>query len=917
MMTAPVDHAPSARPDIPDPDWSVDALAADGTIAHLRPARTTDTERLIELYRRGSEENLRQRFFGVPGDYVVEAEVARLVRPPAPDHDVLVAIRDDRIVGVASYERRPVDSTSAEFAVFVEDAYQGQGLGTLLLEHLAGRARRAGVTELAGDVLPTNTGMLRLAHELGTSATFEAGLVDVRLRTMPDDAMLALADARDRGAQAQSLRPLLRPASIAVVGAGRTPGGIGHATLQALVEYGFTGRLFAVNPSATEILGVPAFSSVSAIGEPVDLIVVAVPAARVAEVIADAASAGARAAVVVSSGFGEVAGGASQAEIVALARRHSMRLVGPNCLGVLNTEPAVKMAALFSPVLPPPGGLALASQSGAVGIAVLDHAAQTGVGISTFVSLGNKADVSGNDLLSYWYDDSSTRAVALYLESFGNPRRFARIARTLARRKPVLAVVSGRSSAGARAGASHTAAAASPAVAVDTLCAQAGIIRVDHLGELLDTARVVTDQPLPAGNRLGILGNAGGVNVLSADAASAAGLEVPAASASLAAALSEVAPGGGNPYDLGAGASPAAFASALELMCGCGEFDAMLVVVAATRANDVTTVLGAIAPVADRHPTLPVAVVVLGASRAGESSAVPASLGRRRAPVFDLPERAVAAFARAARYRAWLAQPMGTAPALSDVDGPGARTVVAEALARGAGWQEHATTVDLLRRYGIPVAPTVTVDDVDAAIAAARSVGYPVVLKAADPNLVHKSDIGAVRLNLADDAAVADAYAGIAAALAGSGSASARVIVQPMISNAGQVELVAGIVHDKLFGSLVMLGLGGVHTDLFGDRAFALVPVTDLDAGRMWRSLKAAPLLTGYRGSAPVSTEALEDLVLRLGKLAEDLPAVAELDLNPVLVSPSGVVVVDTKLRLAAVEGEPDAALRQLRPASR
>jgi acyl-CoA synthetase (NDP forming)/GNAT superfamily N-acetyltransferase len=890
---------PSSRPVV------ADALTADGNIIQLRPVTTDDTSRLAALYRRGSDDNLRLRFFGSPGDHVIDAEISRLVRPAAVDHGAVVAEENRELVGVASFERRPADSSSAEFAVFVDDAHHGRGIGTLLLEHLAGQARHLGVTQLVGEVLPNNAGMLRVAHDLGekVSMTFDTGVVDVRFLTAPDASALALADARDRAATTASLRPLLRPSAVAVVGASRTPGGIGYATLQAIVEYGFTGRAYAVNPHATDIAGVAAFPTIAAIPEPVDLAIVAVPAGAVPAVITDAANAGVRAAVILSAGFGEIGadGVESQADIVSLARRHSMRLVGPNCLGVVNTDPATRLAGTFSPVLPPAGGLALASQSGAIGIAVLDYAARTGVGISSFVSLGNKADVSGNDLLSYWYDDPATKTVALYLESFGNPRRFARIARTLARRKPVIAVISGRSAAGQRAGASHTAAAASPAVAVDTLCAQAGVIRVDHLGDMLDTARVVTDQPLPGGDRLGIVGNAGGVNVLAADAAEAAGLRVPPASADLTQRLAAVVPGAGNPLDLGAGATPSAFSTALDLMCASGEFDAIVAVVTATRTNDVRVVLDTLAPVVDRHRQLPVVAVVLGGT-------AEASFGERGAPIFELPERAVAALAKAVGYAAWLRQPQGTTPILSDVDSIGARGVVSAVLDGGGGWQSHPTIADLLGRYGIPVVPTATAHGATEAVAAADRLGYPVVLKAADPNLVHKSDVGGVKLRLAEAAAVRSAYDDIASALR---TPEPPVLVQPMAT--GQVELVAGIAHDRVFGSLVMLGLGGVHTELFADRAFTLVPMTDLDAGRMWRSLRASPLLTGYRGSPAVSVDAVEDLLLRLGRLAEDLPEVAELDLNPILVSSDGAVVVDAKLRLMAVGAEPDANLRQLR----
>lgn len=885
----------------PEPPGA-DVLAADGDIIRLRPVMPDDAAGLADLHARGSADSLRNRFFGAPGAGTLTTEVSRLLRPPADDHDVVVAEQDGTLIGVASYERTSEADRSAEFAVFVDEAHHGRGIGTLLLEHLAASARRRGVTELVGEVMAGNAAMLRVAADLSArSSPVEQGVIDVGMRTAPDDGALAIADARDRTAERASLRPLFAPRAVAVVGAGRQPGGIGHATLQSLVDFSFAGRLYAVNPNAASIAGVPCYPDLASIPDSVDLVVISVPAAAVAAVLTDAGEAGVRAAVVLSSGFDETGDGQAQAELVQVARRFGIRLVGPNCLGVLNTDPAVRLAATFSPVLPAAGGLALASQSGAVGVAVLDHAANTGTGVSSFVSLGNKADVSGNDLLSYWYDDPATTAVALYLESFGNPRRFARIARALARRKPVIAVFSGRSVAGQRAGASHTAAAASPAVAVDTLCAQAGIIRTDHLGELLDAARMLTDQPLPAGGRLGILGNAGGVNVLAADAAEPAGLVVPAASDQLSAQLGRLVRGAGNPLDLGAAASPEGFADALDLIAASGEVDAVLAVVAATRANDVPALLAALTPVADRHSGLPLAVVVLG-------TRAPGSLGKRRAPVFDLPERAISALGKAVRYAAWRAEPLGGQPQLPNVDATVARSTVREALAHGGGWQPHGRVADILARYGIPVVPTATAVGEDAAVAQATRLGFPVVVKVADPGVVHKTDVGGVKLNLRDADAIRAAYRAIAAAV---GTPEPAVLVQPMAS--GQVELVAGIVHDPLFGSLVMVGLGGVHTEVFADRAFRLVPMTDRDAGRMWRSLRAKQLLTGYRGSPAVNTDAVEDLLLRLSRLADDLPEVAELDLNPIMVSTAGVLVVDAKLRLAAVGEEPDATLRQLR----
>src|SRR5436309_1709804 len=542
-----------------DTDPGHDALAADGTIVRIRHVVPTDRDGLATLYGRTSDENLYRRFLG-GGRSGIGHELDRLTGTVDADHVAVLAQERERVLGVAAYERLPGPG-SAEFAVLVDDADHGRGVGTLLLEELAAIARRHGIRDLVGDVLAANGPMLTVARHLGPALDIRRDLdvLEIHLSTVDGDN--AALEARNRQAERHSLTPLLAPRAIAVIGAGRSPHGIGHAVLEGLSAGGFTGPVYPVNPNATEVAGVPAYPSVSAIGRPVDLAIVAVPAAAVLDAIVHCGQSGVRAAVVLSSGFGEDgdAGKAAQAELVRTARRYGIRLVGPNCLGVLNTDPAVRMRATFAAATPPAGGLAVGSPSGAVGITILDHATRTGVGLSSFVSLGNKADVSGNDLLSYWYDDPATRAVALYLESVGNPRRFARIARAIGRRKPVLAVKSGRTAAGTRAGASHTAAAAAPDATVGALFAQAGVIRCDGLGELLDTARVPVDQPLPAGNRIAIVGNAGGVNVLAADAADGAGLLLPTLPGPVRAAIAEAAPKAAtaaNPVDLGAAATP-------------------------------------------------------------------------------------------------------------------------------------------------------------------------------------------------------------------------------------------------------------------------------------------------------------------------------------------------------------------------
>jgi acyl-CoA synthetase (NDP forming)/L-amino acid N-acyltransferase YncA len=894
------------------PNGSVDALAADGGIVTIRPVQSGDRKALAGLYGDASPDSLRLRFFGQPSTAALAAEVDRLCRPETDQHLAMLAEEAGKLVGVASCERTSRADRRAEFSVFVAEHHRNRGIGTLLLEHLGARANTRGITQLIGEVLPANMQMLRVARDLSAHAwsRFDDGIVDVGLGTTDDDAAQLAVDGRERAAERASLRAVLAPTSVAVVGAGRRPGGVGRETLLAVRDYGFTGQLYAINRTGEAVDGIPAYCSVRDLPAPVELLVVAVPADQVSDVLADAGAAGVRGAVVLSSGFGEdgPAGRQRQRGLVRLARSHGIRLVGPNCLGVVNTDPLVRLNASFAPAAPPAGGLAIASQSGAVAIALLDNAIRSGCGVSTFVSLGNKADVSGNDLIAYWYDDPSTRAVALYLESFGNPRKFARTVRALSRRKPVLAVKSGRSGAGQRAGASHTAAAAAPAATVDALFAQAGVVRADSLGDLLDAARMLTDQPLPTGDRLAIVGNAGGLNVLAADAAEPGGLRVPSLSPPVRERLAQLMPGAAstdNPLDLGAGASPAAFAGAAAAIAESGEVDALLQVVIATRANDPAAILAGLSRVTDEHPDLTAAVVLVGADDP------PPTIGKRGVPVFALPERAVAALTHASSYAAWRRQPLGRRPELTGIDAGLGRSAVRAALDCGGGWLTYDQSAEILAAYGIPVVRTATVADETGAVAAAESARYPVVLKSADPELVHKSDTGGVQLDLADADAVRRAFRLVRDA----GRPGAGVLVQHQMS--APVELVAGLVHDPLFGSVVMVGLGGVQTDLLGDRALRLVPMTDLDAGRMWRSLRAAALLTGYRGTPPVDTAALEDLLLRLGRLAEDLPEVAELDLNPVLAGPDGVVAVDAKLRLAPVGAEPDPTLRRLRAADR
>jgi acyl-CoA synthetase (NDP forming)/GNAT superfamily N-acetyltransferase len=882
----------------------VDALLMDGRIIHVRPVSEQDREALTALYTRASPRSRYLRFF--TAGISIDREVQRLVTP-ADDHVVLLAEHDGLAVGVGSYEI--LNSEQAEIAALVDDDWQGEGIGSLLIEQLAAVARRAGIRELVGDVLASNVNMLRTSADLAPGIARDHDedpeVVRVRIPTQPDERALAAAGLRDRTAEFNSLRPLLAPASVAVIGVSRSRRGVGYEILQGIRSAGFTGRTYPVNPRAKIIDGLECYHSVGAIPERVDVAIIAVPAARVEEVIEDCGVAQVRAAVVLSTGVGETgpSGAAAEARLLASVRRNDIRLVGPNCIGLINTDPFVRLNATFAPSTPTPGHLAVASQSGAVGIAILDSAERSGVGISTFVSLGKKIDVSTNDLLSYWYDDVSTQAVALYVESFGNPRRFTWLARALSTRKPILAVKSGRSAGGLRAGRSHTAAAAAPDVAVDTLFRQAGVLRMNTLGELLDAARLLTEQPLPAGDRIAIVGNAGGLNVLAADAAAAVGLRVIELSASVQHEFAGIAPhlaGVANPVDLGADAPPETIGRATRALASSGEADALVVTLVATRTNDLPGALDALSAVTDDQPQLPIVVVVVGGD-------APRKLGRRNLPVYDLPEDAVRSLGHACRYARWRREPTGSRQVLPGIDHGAAQRIIAAALADGAGWQPVEVAHGLMDCYGIPLLETRLATNLESVLEMARNLKFPVVMKATRPGLIHKSDVGGVQLGLSDESDVRRAYEAIAQSLE---EAEPQVALQPMVPTG--VELVVGVAHDQLFGSLIMIGLGGVHTDLLGDRSFRALPLTDHDARAMWQELGAAPLLTGYRGTPAMDTDALEQLLLRVAHLAEDFSEISELDLNPVVAVPSGVVALDVKIKLQSIANEPDAYLRSL-----
>jgi acyl-CoA synthetase (NDP forming)/ribosomal protein S18 acetylase RimI-like enzyme len=875
----------------------VEALTTQGRIVRIRPVLETDAAALRALNRRTSDRSLYFRFFNL-NRHVADRQVAALVRPPDPDHQALVALFGDEVAAVAGYER--LSRTEAEVALLVEDAHQGEGLGTLLLEHLAALARSRGIEQLVGDVLTRNRQMARVFTDLGlpVTCTVEDGVAQYRASTTPDEAALAVFDEREARTEHASLEPLLAPRSVAVVGAGRRRG-VGRQVLAAILEAEFAGAVYAVNPHARSVAGVRSFPTVTDVPRPVDLAVIAVPAPALPGVVTDCAQAGVRAAVILTSGLGELddEGKRLQERLLRIARGAGMRLVGPNCLGVVNTDPEISLEAWFAPTSPEPGHLALAAQSGAVAMACVDAANRAGLGIANVVSLGNKADVSGNDLLLRWWRDDRVRVIALYLESLGNPRKFARLSRRVAATKPIVVVKAARSAAGRRAGLSHTAAAASSDVAVDALFAQAGVLRCTTVEEMIDAARAFESMRIPAGGRVGVLGNAGGLCVLAADAAPAAGLSVP----SLSPEVRRLLPGPGapdNPLDLGAGATAADLKRSIAVLADSGEVDALVGVVAATRVNAPHDLLAALTE-------SPIPAVAVAVGQAFE----PVLIGShgQRVPVFLFPEAAVRALGQVVHYGRWRRSSRGTIPEPPGIRESDATALVNEALDAKpqGGWLGAELTAGLLSAYGVPVATLHVARSRTGAVRAGSALGYPVALKTADPHVVHKSDVAGVMTDLTSGRAVAEAYLRITAAHPGH-----PALVQPMID--GEVELLVGAVQDPSFGPVLMLAMGGVWSDLLDDRTFRLIPITLPEATAMVNDLRCAPLLSGYRGAQPCDIDAVEDVLIRVSRLVADHPEIAELDLNPVRVSAHGAVTVDAKVRLAVSSSGPMAPLRCL-----
>ncbi|WP_091070492.1 bifunctional GNAT family N-acetyltransferase/acetate--CoA ligase family protein [Micromonospora humi] len=844
----------------------VDVLLSDGSTVQLRQIRPDDAAAIVAMHARFSERTRYLRYFS-PYPRIPERDLKRFVTVDHRDREAFVVLAGERIVAVGRYERLGPASPEAEVAFVVEDAYQGRGIGSVLLEHLADAAGRHGIVHFVAEVLPANGTMLRVFADFGyqVQRQYADGVVHLSFPIAATEATLEVQRGREHRTEARSIARLLAPRGIAVYGASTTGQGVGAALLGHLRDGGFTGAIVPVHPSAATVAGLPAYPSAVDAGLDVDLAVVAVAPEAVTEVVDDAARAGAHGLVVVSAGFAESgpAGAAAQRALVRAAHLAGMRVVGPNCLGVANTDPAVRLNATLAPVLPAPGRVGVFSQSGAFGVALLAEASRRGLGLSSFVSAGNRADVSGNDLLQYWQDDPGTDVITLYLETFGNPRKFARLARRIGRSKPVVALASLARPPGVGE------APALDAAAVSALFAQSGVIRVDTVSELLDVGVLLAHQPLPAGRRVAVVGNSSALTGLAATAGTGQGLVVA----------------DGYPHDVGPRAGAAAYAAALAAAAADDRVDAVVAVFAPPLPGQLSD------PEADFAAALPDARAtgkpVVATFLAGR---VPAGV-----PAYPSVEEAVRALARVTRYADWLRRPPGALPELTRVD---------RSAGQAALGPDGAEPAALLGAYGIDVVESAPAGSVDEVLAAGERLGWPVALKAADPGLRHRLDLGAVRLDLADADALRRAYAEMAPVF------GAEVLVQPMV--APGVACVVELVEDPAFGPVVGFGLGGVATELLGDRAWRAVPLTDRDAAELVDEPRAAPLLHGHRGAAPVDRAALVDLLLRVGRLADEQPRVRSLTLNPVLARPDGISVLHATVGAGAASPRPDTGPRRL-----
>jgi acyl-CoA synthetase (NDP forming)/ribosomal protein S18 acetylase RimI-like enzyme len=878
-----------SSPQDPPKHWEADVLLKDGSTAHVRPIRPDDSDLLVAFYGRVSDRSKYYRFFS-PMPTLSERDVARFTQVDHQTRVAFVLLLREEMIAVGRFDL--IAEGEAEVAFLVQDDHQGRGIAQILLEHLAQAARERGIDRFVAEVLPDNAAMIGTFRDAGyrVVSAYGEGVLNLEFPIEPTDTAIGVMSRREHEAEAASIQRFLSPRTVAVIGASRRRDTIGQALVRNLVTGDFTGRVYAVNPSAGSVSGLPAYKAVRDIPGEVDVAIVAVPADAVTDVVLDCAAKGVHGLVVISSGFAETGeeGRLRQRRLVGLSRSYGLRLIGPNALGIVNTDPAVSLNASLASVAPPRGRAGFFCQSGALGSAILEKVRNRGLGLSTFVSAGNRADVSGNDLLQYWEEDDSTEVVMMYLESIGNPRKFSRIARRVSLRKPIVAVRSGRTTQGVPMGHAVRAIQAPPE-AVDAMFRQAGVIQVDTLEDLFDVAQLLAHQPLPRGRRVAIVGNSDALGLLAADAAAAVGLSV----------TRQIA--------LDAEPTPEDFEDALDTAIDDPEVDSVVVVYIPplnVASAHVANVLAAVGEQSDK----PLVSTFLGAQGVPELLRVPdvagATAGRGSVPSYPAVEAAVRALAKVVEYAVWLRTPDRPASYLEEIDPQPARGIVARTLAadpKGADLDPEDAAA-LLAVYGIEVWPTYPVTTLRQAQAVGRKLGWDVVLKATAGPLRERPGPAHVWRNIDSSAEMRNAWNNLNDVV---GPPETAGYVVQRTAPPG-VPIAVRSLEDPLFGPVVSFGISGPLTELLADRTYRIPPLGQGDAEAMVRELRAAPMLFGYRGSEAVDVAAVEDLILRVAQVQYDLPQVASLDLSLALAGADGVSVLTAEVRI-----EPSSPTRQ------
>lgn len=705
------------------------------------------------------------------------------------------------------------------------------------------------------------------------------------------------------------LHSFFSPSSVAVIGASRRSGTIGYQIIDNLIRHGYQGVIYPVNPKARSIHSIPAFPSVAAVPDEIDLAVVVVPKGHVLGVVDECGAKGVPAVVVISAGFREVGGEGIEleAQLMEKIRTYEMRLVGPNCMGLLNTAADISMNATFAPTMPPPGPTSFMSQSGALGVTILDYAAEYGIGIHHFVSVGNKPDVSANDLLEFWEDDPGTGVILMYLESFGNPRNFTQIARRASRKKPIAVVKSGRSAAGARAASSHTGALAGADVAVDALLAQCGVMRAGTIHELFDFAMAFGSLPFPEGNRVAIVSNAGGPGIIIADACESAGLDVVELDPSTQAKLREELPEEAsvrNPVDMIASATSESYKTALDIVLADPNVDAAIASFVPPLGVSQIDVAECIVEAYQSHREKPIMAVLMGREGLPQGRA---ELKEAGIPAYIFPESAARALAAMNRYREWLERPV-MEPERFDVDQAAVEEILDRVVAEGREHLLETEALEVFSAYGIPTVPHRLVTSEAEAVEAGEAIGYPLVLKVVSEDVVHKTDVGGVRVDVRTAQELKDAFRALIVRVE-EAVPDARIegVLVESYEKEG-AETIIGMAIDPTFGPILMFGLGGIYVEALKDVAFRIQPVCRIDAEEMIRSIQGFPLLEGVRGEQGADLDALAEVIQRVSQLVGDHHRIAELDINPFLSFSEGGVAVDARIRVEVPEPSPQAS---------